>query len=98
MRDPREDATPASSSAAHPVGVMAVTEQQRRTTRRVTLNVDEQHLREAGEALGTASMTETINRSLEEVVRAHHRMWLAEHRFEDLTLEALREMRRPRFP
>jgi hypothetical protein len=78
---------------------MAVTEQQqRRTTRRVTLNVDEQHLREAGEALGTASMTETINRSLEEVVRAHHRMWLAEHRFEDLTLETLREMRKPRFP
>jgi hypothetical protein len=77
---------------------MAVAEQQRRTTRRVTLNVDERHLREAGEALGTASMTETINRSLEEVVKARHREELGRHRFEDLTLEVLREIRKPRFP
>lgn len=75
---------------------MAVAEKQR-ATRRVTLNVDEEYLREAGEALGTSSMTETINRSLEETVNHKRRMWLAEHRFEDLTLEALREMRKPRF-
>ena len=63
-------------------------------TRRVTLNVDDALLRAAGEALGTASMTEVINRSLEETVQAHRRMKLAEHRFEDLTLEHLLEMRR----
>jgi Arc/MetJ family transcription regulator len=63
-------------------------------TRRVTLNVDDALLREAGEALGTDSMTEAINRSLEETVQAHRRMKLAKHRFEDLDLETLLEMRR----
>lgn len=72
--------------------------EQQRATRRVTLNVDEQHLRAAGEALGTTSMTETINRSLEQVVRAWHREQLGRRRFEDLTLEVLQEIRKPRFP
>ena len=43
---------------------------QSRTTRRVTLNVDEELLREAGEFLGTTSMTETINGALDEYVQS----------------------------
>ena len=63
-------------------------------TRRVTLNVDDALLHAASEALGIASMTEVINRSLEATVQAHRRMRLAKHRFEDLELETLLEMRR----
>lgn len=71
--------------------------QSPRTTRRVTLNVDEQLLREAGQLLGTTSMTETINGALDEYVSLQHRLQLVEHDF-DLTPEMLEEIRKPRFP
>jgi Arc/MetJ family transcription regulator len=68
---------------------------QSRTTRRVTLNVDEELLREAGEFLGTTSMTETINGALDEYVSLQMRLQLVNHDF-DLTPEMLDEIRRPR--
>jgi hypothetical protein len=68
---------------------------QPRTTRRVTLNVDEELLREAGELLGTTSMTETINGALDEYVSLQMRLQLVNHDF-DLTPEMLDEIRRPR--
>lgn len=68
-----------------------------RTTRRVTLNVDEELLREAGEFLGTDSMTETINGALDEYVSLQMRLQLVDHDF-DLTPETLKEIRKPRFP
>jgi hypothetical protein len=88
---------------AHPEEAMAMTElhkpmrrlKQPRTTRRVTLNVDEELLREAGELLGTTSMTETINGALDEFVSLQMRLQLVNHDF-DLTPEMLDEIRRPR--
>lgn len=70
---------------------------QPRTTRRVTLNVDEALLEEAKELLGTESMTEAINGALEEYVGLQHRLQLLDHDF-DLTPEMLTEIRKPRFP
>lgn len=66
-----------------------------RTTRRVTLNVDEELLREAGELLGTDSMTETINGALDEYVSLQYRLRAASRQL-DLTPEMLAEIRRPR--
>jgi len=70
-------------------------QKQPRTTRRVTLNVDEELLREAGEFLGTTSMTETINGALDEYVSLQMRL-RAVNRELDLTPEMLDEIRRPR--
>jgi Arc/MetJ family transcription regulator len=88
---------------AHPEEAMAMTElrkptrppRQSRTTRRVTLNVDEELLREAGEFLGTTSMTETINGALDEYVSLQMRLQLVNREL-DLTPEMLDEIRRPR--
>ena len=65
------------------------------TTRRVTLNVDDELLREAGELLGTTSMTETINGALDEYVSLQMRLRLV-HRELALTPEMLDEIRSPR--
>ena len=68
---------------------------QPRTTRRVTLNVDEELLREAGEFLGTTSLTQTINGALDEYVSLQMRLQLVNREL-DLTPEMLDEIRRPR--
>lgn len=68
---------------------------RQRTTRRVTLNVDEELLREAGEFLGTTSMTETINGALDEYVSLQFRLRAANRELA-LTPEMLDEIRRPR--
>ena len=68
---------------------------QSRTTRRVTLNVDEELLREAGEFLGTTSMTETINGALDEYVSLQMRLRAANRELA-LTPEMLDEIRKPR--
>ena len=82
---------------------MAMTEQRQptrrqrrqRTTRRVTLNVDEELLREAGEFLGTTSLTETINGALDEYVSLQMRLRFLDRELA-LTPEMLDEIRRPR--
>ena len=66
-----------------------------RTTRRVTLNVDAELLREAGELLGTTSMTETINGALDEYVSLQLRLRAVDRELA-LTPEMLDEIRRPR--
>jgi hypothetical protein len=65
-------------------------------TRRITFNADARMLATAQAALGTRTATETINRSLAEVVRQTRLRRLAQRRFPDLTPEALEKMRRPR--
>lgn len=52
--------------------------------KRITLNADARLLRQAQEVLGTTTATDTINRSLAEVVRRHRLGSLAERRFPDL--------------
>lgn len=82
---------------------MAMTEQRQptrrprrqRATRRVTLNVDEELLREAGEFLGTTSLTETINGALDEYVSLQMRLRFLDRELA-LTPEMLDEIRRPR--
>ena len=68
---------------------------QPRTTRRVTLNVDEALLEDAKELLGTDSMTEAINGALEEYVCLQMRLRFLERDL-DLTPEMLDEIRSPR--
>ena len=68
---------------------------QSRATRRVTLNVDEELLREAGEFLGTTSMTKIINGALDEYVGLQLRLRAARRELA-LTPEMLDEIRRPR--
>lgn len=64
--------------------------------RRVTMNVDAGLLRAAEAVLGTSGVTDTVNRSLGEVVRRDRLRRLAERRFPDLTPETVRDMRRIR--
>lgn len=67
-------------------------------TRRLTLNADEELLAQAQRVLGTPTATETINRSLAEVVRRHRLSRLAKRRFPDLDPETLDELRHRRLP
>jgi hypothetical protein len=53
-------------------------------------------LDEARRVLGTKGTTETIHRALEDVVRRERLKALTERTFEDLTPEALDELRRTR--
>lgn len=66
-----------------------------RSTRRVTLNVDEELLQEAKGLLGTDSMTEAINGALEEYVSLQLRLRAARRELA-LTPEMLDEIRKPR--
>jgi hypothetical protein len=68
---------------------------QPRTTRRVTLNVDEALLEDAKELPGTDSMTEAINGALEEYVCLQMRLRAVNHDLA-LTSEMLDEIRKPR--
>jgi Arc/MetJ family transcription regulator len=64
--------------------------------KRTSLNLDVDLVAEAREALGTTGTTATIHRALEEVVRRRKLEALAARTFEDLTPEALAELRRTR--
>jgi hypothetical protein len=44
---------------------------------KTTIDVDRSVAQEAADILGTATLKETVNAALEEVVQAHHRRWLA---------------------
>jgi Arc/MetJ family transcription regulator len=65
--------------------------------KRTSLNLDLELVGKARDVLGTNGTTETVRRALEDVVRRRHLRELAKMRFEDLTPEALAELRRTRF-
>jgi hypothetical protein len=62
--------------------------------KRTSLNLELDLVREAREVLGTRGTTDTIHRALEDIVRRDRLKALAAERFEDLTPEALDELRR----
>jgi Arc/MetJ family transcription regulator len=64
--------------------------------KRTSLNLQLDLVAEAREVLGTKGTTDTIHRALEDVVRRQRLKELAERTFEDLTPEALDELRRTR--
>lgn len=64
--------------------------------RRTTVNLDQDLLAEAAGVLGTARMTDTIHAAMSEVVRRRRLEEVTELEFPDLTLEKIKEMRRPR--
>jgi hypothetical protein len=60
------------------------------------MNLELDLVRQARQVLGTRGTTDTVHRALEEVVRREKLKRLAEWMPEDLTPEALEELRRPR--
>jgi len=64
--------------------------------KRTSLNLELELVAQAREVLGTNGTTDTIHRALEDVVRRERLQALAERPFEDLTPEALDELRRTR--
>ena len=64
--------------------------------KRTSMNVDLDLVAEARAVLGTRGTTETVHRALKEVVRQAKLQALADETFDDLTPEALAELRRSR--
>jgi hypothetical protein len=64
--------------------------------KRTSLNLELELVAQAREVLGTNGTTDTIHRALEDVVRRERLQALTERTFEDLTPEALDELRRTR--
>jgi hypothetical protein len=64
--------------------------------KRTSLNLELDLVAQAREILGTRGTTDTVNRALAEVVRREKLLALAAERFDDLTPEALAELRRTR--
>ena len=64
--------------------------------KRTSLNLDVDLVAQAREVLGSNGTTDTIHRALEDVVRRERLCRLAAEPFEDLTPEALAELRKPR--
>lgn len=64
--------------------------------KRTSLNLDLDLVAQARQVLGARGTTETVHRALSEVVRRARLQQLASRTFEDLTLEALAELRRMR--
>jgi len=64
--------------------------------KRTSLNLDLNLVGEARQVLGSNGTTDTIHRALEEVVRGEKLRRLAERTFDDLTPEALEQLRKTR--
>ena len=62
----------------------------------LNLDLDFDLVEQAREVLGSHGATDTIHRALEEVVRRERLRRLAAEPFEDLTPEALEQLRQPR--
>jgi Arc/MetJ family transcription regulator len=62
--------------------------------KRTSLNLDLDLVTDARDVLQTRGTTDTIHRALEEVIRQRRLQELAERTFEELTPEALAELRR----
>ncbi len=67
-----------------------------RMVKRTSLNLELDLVDRARAVLGTRGTTETVHRALEEIVRRERLRALAAERFDDLSADALRELRRPR--
>ncbi len=66
---------------------------------KTTIDVDRSVAQEAAQVLGTATLKETVNAALREVVRAHHRRWLAAQiRSGELPVPTPEEVERLRAP
>jgi Arc/MetJ family transcription regulator len=64
--------------------------------KRTSLNLQTDLVAEARAVLGTRTTTDTVHRALAEVVRREKLRQLAEERLDDLTPDALEELRRTR--
>ena len=64
--------------------------------KRTSLNLDLELVGQARELLGSKGTTDTVHRALEEVVRREKVRRLAAEPFEDLTPDALEQLRKPR--
>lgn len=64
--------------------------------KRTSLNLDLDLVGQAREVLGSKGTTDTVHRALEEIVRRQKLRRLAEETFEDLTPEALEQLRATR--
>lgn len=64
--------------------------------KRTTINLDQDLLDEASETLGTSQMTETVHAAMADVVRRRKLEALTKMEFPGMSLEKLKEMRRPR--
>ena len=64
--------------------------------KRTSLNLDLDLVGQARELLGSKGTTDTVHRALEEVVRREKVRRLAAEPFEDLTPDALEQLRKPR--
>jgi Arc/MetJ family transcription regulator len=64
--------------------------------KRTSLNLEFDLVARARRILGTRGTTDTIHRALEDVVRRERLRALADETFEDLTPDALDELRRTR--
>jgi Arc/MetJ family transcription regulator len=62
--------------------------------KRTSMNLDLDLVAEARGVLGTRGTTETVHKALEDVIRRAKLRALADETFEDLTPEALAELRR----
>jgi Arc/MetJ family transcription regulator len=62
--------------------------------RRTSLNLDVDLVAQARDVLGTNGTTDTVHRALEDVVRRARLRELAAETFDDLTPEALDDLRR----
>ena len=60
------------------------------------MNLDRKLVREAAEALGTTTATETVHRALEEAVLRQRRISLGQFSFEALSGDTLKRLRTPR--
>jgi Arc/MetJ family transcription regulator len=63
--------------------------------RRTNINLDMDLVDQAASELGTRRITDTVHKALHEVVARARRARLAQRDFEDLTPDAVAEMRRP---
>jgi Arc/MetJ family transcription regulator len=63
--------------------------------RRTNINLDMDLVERAAAQLGTRRTTDTVHQALRDVVARARRTRLAQRDFEDLTPEAVAEMRRP---
>ncbi len=64
--------------------------------KRTTINLDLDLLDEASDALGTSRMTETVHAAMADVVRRRKLEALTRMEFPGMSLEKLKELRRPR--
>ncbi len=63
---------------------------------RTTINLDRDLVDDASDVLGTSRMTDTIHAAMEDVIRRRRLELVTELEFPDLTLESIKDMRRPR--